>query len=67
MHIALLVEFSFCKDVVYVTSDDGAVALEQVRHLVLSKPNCIFFQSYVQPDSFVRLVDDDFVLWFRLV
>ena len=37
------------------------IAPEQLRHLVAIQPHCLIFEADIQPDGFVRLVDDDLV------
>ena len=62
MHIAFLVQFSFCKDIVNVPRDDGSVSLKQFCHLALRKPDRILFQPNVEPYRLVRLIHDNLVL-----
>ncbi len=65
LHIAPFRQFPFRKHIAYVSSDHGSVTLEQIRHLPLGEPHRFVLETDVQPERFIRLVDDDLVLLRR--
>ena len=58
MHIAFLVDFALFEYMRYVPSDHRLVALEQLNHLSLRQPDGLVLQTNVQPDCFIRLVNN---------
>ena len=62
MHIAFLVDFALFEYMRYVPSDNRLVALEQLNHLSLRQPDGLVLQTNVQPDCFIRLVNNYLVI-----
>ena len=53
-------QFFLFINVSYVTANNSSVFIEQICHLLLSQPNCLFTHSHLQPDGLIGLIHDDF-------